>query len=58
MHSFNQDTQIIRIDIRRNAVSQVEYMSRTVTVTGEHVRNTLFDSIGRFPKYSWIQISL
>jgi len=58
VHSLNQNTQVIRIYIRRDAVPQVEYMSRTVTVTGKHVRNTLFDSIGRFPKYGWIQVSL
>jgi hypothetical protein len=58
VYSLNQNAQVIRINIRRDAMPQVEYMARTVAVTGEHVRNTLFDGIRRFPKHGWIQVSL
>ena len=58
MHRINKHREIVRINIRRDAMPQVEYMSRTVTEACEHLRNTLFDSIGRFPKNGWIQVSL
>jgi hypothetical protein len=49
MHGLHQNAEIVRLDIRGDAMTQVEYMPRSATVTCEDVRNTLFDYVGRLP---------
>ena len=58
MHSIHEHCEIIRIDVRCNAVTEIEYVSRSVTITGQHPRNTLLDCFRRFPKYCRVEISL
>ena len=42
VHSVHQDFQIIRIDVRRYPVSQVEHVAWPATVTCQYVGDALF----------------
>ncbi len=43
MHSVNACAEMIGIDVRRNAMAQVEYMTRSVSVARKHLRDAIPD---------------
>ena len=45
MNSVDEHTQIVRIDIGRDAVPEIEHMSGTATVLGQHVGDPRADFV-------------
>ena len=43
MDRVNEHLQMIRINVRRDAVTQIKDMARSISVACQHIGNALFD---------------
>ena len=55
---IHQHAEMIGIDIRRDAVTEIEHVSRAIAVTREDIRHTLLNRFGIFTQQRRVQIAL
>ena len=58
MHRVDEDAKMLGIDVGRNAMAEIEDVSRAVTIACEHVGDTLADRSGWFAQRRRVEIAL
>ena len=58
VHRVNQYAEFVRVDIRCDAVTQVENMARAIAIACQHLCHAFLDLFGRFTQRRRVEISL